>query len=102
MEFVRMKRLIEKGYEALASCVLEALEEEEPELAVICGLPLVELANAEKGSYVIESWYNEAMELGRRALELARREGVPSWLRDDVEKIWEILRESGWGRLTGF
>jgi len=96
MEFVRMKRLIEKGYEALAWCVREALEEEESELAVICGLPLVELANAEKGSYVIESWYNEAMELGRRALELARREGVPSWLRDDVEKIRRILRESGW------
>jgi len=95
MEFVRMRRLIEKGYETLAWCVREALEEEEPELAVICGLPLVELANTEKASYV-EDWYNEAMELGRRALELARREGVPSYLRDDVEKIRRILRESGW------
>jgi len=95
MEFVRMRRLIEKGYEALTSCVRAALEDEEPELAVICGLPLVEMASAEKGSYV-EDWYNEAMDLGLRVLELVKREGIASPFKGDVEKIRRILRESGW------
>ena len=90
-----MKGWIRRGYNTLISCVRSALKERNSELAVICGLPLVKLADAESGTYV-DVEYNEAMDLGSEVVKLAEEEGVPSWLKDDLEEIKKVLRSHGW------
>lgn|GEM_PF-4021286 len=94
-EYLRRKG--REAYEALISCVAGALEEEDPEYAVLCGYPLLKMAEAELGSYYpAEEFYNRAFALSREVVRLAEREGVPSWLRRKVEEMKRILREEGW------
>jgi len=97
MDYKFVMRKAEKAYRALIDCVRSALEEDNVEFAVICGLPLVKMGEAEGGDYVYEYPYvSEAMELGKEVVEQAEKEGVPSWLRDHVEEIRRILREQGY------
>jgi len=89
----------QEAYEKLAVCVMDALEEENSEYAVICGLPLVKLAQAEGANYFGYEgvWnYNIAVELAKKALEFAKEEGVPRWLEDDLQEIERTLREMGY------
>ena len=65
-------------------------------MAVICALPLVKLAEAEGANYfgyegVID--YNDAINLAKEALKFAEKEGVPSWLEDDLEELRRTLRK---------
>ena len=94
-EYLRKKG--REAYMALISCVTSALEEEDPEYAVLCGYPLLKMAEAELGSYYpADEFYNRALELSREVVRLAEREGVPSWLRRKVEEMKRALREAGW------
>jgi hypothetical protein len=87
-----------KIYEILGGCVDRALEEENSEIAIICAAPLAKLAEVEGADYFGAEGhynYNTAMELSKKAIKLAEREGVPSWMRDDVEEIKKIVKEQG-------
>jgi Icc-related predicted phosphoesterase len=87
-----------KVYTVLGSCVERALREGDSEIAIICAAPLAKLAEVEMASYFgYEGAYNfnTAMELSKKAVKLAEREGVPSWMRDNVEEIKRIIREQG-------
>jgi len=85
-----------RAYEALGECVETAIEEENSEVAVICALPLAKLAEAEMASYFgYEGYYNynTAINIAEEALEYAKEEGVPSWLRDDLNELERTIRE---------
>jgi len=78
------------AYKDLILCIDEAIENEEPDVAVICAFGLSHLAQAEKASY----WgtegaydYNTAMDRVRRAIKFAKKEGVPSYLRKELEEL---------------
>jgi len=97
MAYRYVKRKAEEAYRALIDCVRTALEEENAELAVICGASLVKMGEVEKGSYIYEYPYvNEAMELGIEVVKLAEREGVPSWLEKYVDEMKRILEDAGY------
>jgi hypothetical protein len=76
-----------------------ALEEKNSDIAIICAAPLAKLAQVENADYFgYEGYYNfnTAMELAKKAVKLAEREGVPSWMKDDVEEIKKIIKDMGW------
>ncbi len=84
-----------EAYRALIECVDTAIEEDNSEIAVICALPLAKLAQAEGANYFGYEGgynYNVALNTAREALEYAKEEGVPSWLRDDLRELEETLR----------
>ena len=86
-------------YRVLGECVSNALDENESEIAVICGLPLAKLAEVEGANYFGYEGrynYNTALDMARDVIRLAEEEGVPSFLRDDVEELKRILERVGW------
>ena len=92
----------EKGreaYRALGECVEYAIDDENSDIAVICGFPLLKLAEVEGANYFgTEGYYNynTAHELAKEVVKLADKEGVPSWLQDEVKEMKKILKEGGW------
>ncbi|MHA1631751.1 MAG: hypothetical protein ACTSXC_02920 [Candidatus Freyarchaeota archaeon] len=97
MVFEFVKRKAEEAYEALVQCVRDALDEDNLEYGVICAVPLVKMADVEKGSYLYEKGYfNVAMELGKEVVKRAREVGVPSWLERHVKEIEEVLKDWGY------
>jgi len=85
-----------KAYEFLGRCVEVALENDDSEVALLCALPLVKLAESEGADYFGYEGgynYNTAVELGRKAYSFARREGVPSWLKRYLDELGETLEE---------
>lgn len=90
-----------EAYHALGRCVSEAIENDNSEIAVICGYPMLKLAETEGANYFggFEAGaynYNTAHELAKQTVELAEREGVPAFLRDEAEEMKKILKEGGW------
>ena len=91
----------EKGKEAyrvLGECVEYAISDENPEMAVICGYPLLKMAEVEKANYFgYEGYwnYNTAWQLAKEAVKLADKEGVPSWMEDAVEDMKKTLKRMG-------
>ena len=91
----------EKGREAyrvLGECVEYAISDENSEMAVICGYPLLKMAEVEKGSFFgYEGYwnYNRAIDLAREAVKLADKEGVVRWMEDAVKDMKKTLREMG-------
>jgi len=95
----KLKRDGQEAYEKLAICVMDSLEEQDSEFAVICGLPLVKLAQVEGANYFgyEGDWnYNIAVELAKKARDFAKKAGVPDWLEDDLAEMEETLKEMGW------
>jgi len=90
----------EKGqevYRVLGECIEHALEDENSEMATMCGIALAKFAEAEGANYFgYEGPYNfnRAINLVREALELAEKEGVPRWLEDELEELKKIVE--GW------
>jgi len=91
----------EKGrkiYEELGNCVEMALEEENSEVAILCATPLAVLADLEGANYFGNEGYynfNTAMDISKEAVKLAEEKGVPNWLKDGVETIKKILKDTG-------
>jgi len=78
------------AYKDLIFCVDEAIENDEPDVAVICGYALLHLAKAENASY----WgyegaynYNMAMDSVKKAIKFAKKEGVPSFLKNELKEM---------------
>jgi hypothetical protein len=91
-----LNKLGKNAYKALSECVQTAIDEENSEIAVICGLPLVKLASAEGANYFgYENHYNynTAVGLAKNVTKLADKLGVPRWLRDDITDIKKTLKE---------
>ena len=92
----------EKGkeaYRALGECTETALEDENSEIAVICGYPLLKLAEVEGANYFgTEGYYNynTAHELAKEAISLAEKEGIPSFLKDELSEMKRTLKKEGW------
>lgn len=103
MDIERLEKKGIKAYKALIDCVNAALEEESSEYAVICALPLIKLAVAEGANYFgsedpshPESFYynhRTAINVAKEAVKFAEKEGVSSWLEDDLEEIKKIIKE---------
>lgn len=97
MDIERLEKKGIKAYKALIDCVNAALEEESSEYAVICALPLIKLAVAEGANYFgfEDLYYNHrtAINVAKEAVKFAEKEGVPSWLEDDLEEIKKIIKE---------
>lgn len=91
----------EKGkeaYKVLGECVQQALLDENSEMAIICGYPLLKMAEVEKANYFGYEgfWnFNTAWKLAKEAVELAEKEGVPSWMEDAVKDMKKTLKEMG-------
>jgi len=91
----------EKGREAyrvLGECVQYAIEDENAEMAIVCGYPLLKMAEVEKASffgYEGKYNYNTAIYLAEEALKLAKKEGVVTWMRDAVKDMEKTLRKMG-------
>jgi len=78
------------AYRDLILCIEKAIDDDEPDVAVVCAFGLSHLAQAEKASY----WgyedvygYNTAMNEVKKAIEFAKKEGVPSYLRKELEEL---------------
>ena len=88
----------EKIYEVLGGCVARSLEEENPEMAIICAKPLVKLAEVERANYFGYEGrynYNSAIELSKKAVKLAEKEGVPFFMKDDLVEIKKTIKDLG-------
>lgn len=86
------------AYRSLGECVDMALEEGNSEIAIICGLPLIKLAQAEGANYFgTEGYYNynSAADLAKEAVELADKEGLPAFLESDKREIKDTLKGMG-------
>ena len=93
-----------KAYESLGECTQYAIEDENPEIAVICGYPLLKLAEVEGANYFGTQGYynyNSAHEMAKEAVKLADKKGVPSWMRDEVKEMKETLKTDGWYKEDG-
>ena len=80
------------AYRSLIVCVDSAIENKNPEIAVICGSALMDLAKTESANYFGDEPpfdYNTALNTVREAVKYAKKEGVPSWLKDDLKEIEE-------------
>jgi len=68
---------VSEAYGSLINCVIDAIDKEDSEIAAICALPLVKLAEAENGNYVdtIGANYNIAVNTVMDALDLIDRAG---------------------------
>lgn len=87
-----------KIYSVLGGCVERALEEKNSEIAIICAAPISKLAEVEGADYFgYEGAYNfnTAMELSKKAVKLAEKEGVPSWMKGAVDEIKGIIKREG-------
>jgi len=88
-----------EAYRVLGECVVYAIEDENAEMAVICGYPLLKMAEVEKGSFFGDEgyWnYNRALDLAREAVRLAEKEGVVKWMESAVEDMKKTLKKGGW------
>ncbi len=86
------------AYQSLGSCVDMALEKGNAEIAIVCGLPLVKLAQAEGANYFGTEGqynYNSAVSLARESVKLADKEGLPGFLEGDKREIEETLKGMG-------
>ena len=96
-----MDILDEKGreaYKALIKCVNESLEQGSSEYAVICALPLIKLAEIESANYfggakAMPYDYNTAWDVSKKALVLAGKEGIPTFLEKGEEEIKKVVAE---------
>jgi len=80
------------AYRSLIICVDTAIENENPDIAVICGSALLQLTKSESANYFGDEPpfdYNTALATVRKALEYGKEEGVPSWLKDDLKEMEE-------------
>jgi len=92
----------EKGREAynvLGECTTLALENENSEMAVICGYPLLKLAETENANYFGTEGtfnYNSAHFIAKEVIELSKEKGVPSWFNHEIAEMEKILKDGGW------
>jgi len=80
------------AYRSLIICVDTAIENENSEIAVICASALMDLAKSEGANYFGDEPpfdYNTALNTVKEAVKFAKKEGVPSWLEDDLKEIKE-------------
>lgn len=98
MDFKQLEKSGRESYKALIGCVRIALQEEQSEYAVICGVALLRLADAEKANYfgateAVPYDYNTAMGLTKDIIKLADKQGVPHWLDDELKQIKKIQED---------
>lgn len=97
-----MRKLWEKGkeaYKVLGECVEDAIADNNAEMAIVCGYPLLKLAEAERATYFgyEGAWdYNRALELAEEAVKLADKEGVPSWMEGIVDDMRKTIVAEHW------
>ena len=86
-------------YQSLGKCTERSLEDGNSEMALICGAPLLRLAQIEGANYFGyegEYNYNTSVDLAREVVDLAEKEGAPDFLRGYVKEMKDVLKEMGY------
>ncbi len=86
-----------EAMQKLMECVETAIDYENSEIALICAVPLAKMLDIERGNYFSDERpnYNHAVAIVKSAFNFIKKEGLPSWMHNDFNKLKEFVKELG-------